>query len=73
MPRTRFSRDSIFAARCGKGGRTFEFRFTGEIYPIPFINSRFVFGQRAFAGAFSGFIWNCSVLFQCANGQSTGG
>ncbi len=47
MPRTRFSRASIFAARSGNGGRTFEFRFTREMYPISFINSRFVLPGNA--------------------------
>jgi len=32
MPRTCFNRASIFAARSGNGGKTFEFRFTQEIY-----------------------------------------
>jgi hypothetical protein len=42
MPRTCFKRANIFAARCGKGGKTFEFRFTQRTYQIAFANSRSV-------------------------------
>jgi 4-amino-4-deoxy-L-arabinose transferase-like glycosyltransferase len=52
MPRTRFSRASIFAARCGNGGKTFEFRFTRPTYQIAAVYSRFVFsgnGRRYFS------------------------
>ncbi len=63
MPRTCFSRSSIFAARSGSGGSTFALRFTRAIYQTGRASSRSVFYRRD-DPVFGSFVENRFVVFQ---------